>query len=286
MKKVLVTGSEGFIGKYLVEQLRFLNYEVFSYNRTDGDIEFESTWEKFEKVDIVIHLAAKSFVPNSWIQPKEFVNTNLNGTLEALKYCKKHNSKLLFLSTYLYGNPIILPVSENSIIDCTNPYTLSKKMAEDVCLFYNKVFNIPVTILRPFNVYGPGQSEYFIIPKICNEVINSGFVKLGDVSPKRDFVFINDLIDAIVLSIDNLNGFNIYNIGSGKSISIFDVVNSIFNLSGVNNNYISDENVRPGEIMDSIADITKINSELGWVPKWNLESGLLEMIKFYKTKKE
>jgi GDP-4-dehydro-6-deoxy-D-mannose reductase len=284
MKKVIITGSDGFIGKHLVKRLSQCDFEVFSYNRSDGDIELESTWEHFERVDIVIHLAAKSFVPNSWIQPKEFISTNLLGTTEALKFCKKYNSKLLLLSTYLYGNPIKLPIAEDSDLDYTNPYALSKKMAEDICIFYSKFFNLDITILRPFNVYGPGQANHFIIPKICSEVVNNGFVKLGDTSPKRDFIYIDDLIEAIVISINNLRGLNIYNVGSGTSNSIDEVVNSIFKISGISKNYESDENVRPGEIVDCIADIKKINLELGWSPKWSLELGLLEMVKFFKKK--
>ena len=284
MKKVLITGSDGFIGKHLAERLKQCDFVVYAYKRSDGDIELESTWDNFEKVDIVIHLAARSFVPNSWIQPKEFISTNLLGTIEALKYCKKFDSKLLLLSTYLYGNPSKLPISEDTDLDFTNPYTLSKKMAEDVCVFYNKFFNTDITILRPFNVYGPGQANHFIIPKICSEVVNNGFVRIGDTSPKRDFIYINDLIEAIVVSIENLNGLNIYNIGSGTSNSIGEVVNSIFKISGIFKNYISDENVRPGEIMDCIADINKIKLELGWSPKWSLELGLIEMVNYFKLK--
>ena len=282
MIKILITGSNGFIGKRLFELLSNDNYNVITYTHNDGDVEKEETWNNYEIVDIVIHLAGKSFVPDSWQNISEFFETNLIGTTEALKYCKKNNAKLLFLSTYMYGNPDFLPINELHKIDATNPYTLSKKFAEDVCLFYNKNFGVDVTILRPFNVFGLGQSKYFIIPKIINEIIEHKSVTLSDLTPKRDFVYIDDLINAIILSINNINGYQIYNVGSGISISIGDLTKLLFNLFNTEYNVKSENIIRTGEINDCYADVTRIKNSLDWQPEWTLEMGLKEILKSIK----
>jgi nucleoside-diphosphate-sugar epimerase len=284
MTKVLITGANGFIGKRLFELLSNENYQIYLYTHKDGNIEIEETWNNFEVVDIVIHLAGKSFVPDSWSNISDFFNTNLIGTTEALKYCKKHGSKLLFLSTYMYGNPDFLPIKETHKIDATNPYTLSKKFAEEACMFYNNNFGVDITILRPFNVFGSGQSKNFIISKIIKEMIDKKSVNLSDLTPKRDFIYIDDLINAIILSIKNIDGLQIYNVGSGISISIRDLVNTIFKLTDNQFKIVSDNVKRKGEIKDCYADITKIKNNLNWQPDWSLEMGLKEILKSIKLK--
>lgn len=282
MKSILVTGSKGFIGSALVDKLKLDGYTTYEYSHLDGDIENENTWDNFEKADVVIHLAGKSFVPKSWENISDFFNTNIIGTTEALKYCKKNNSKLIFLSTYMYGNPKRLPISENDSIEVTNPYTLSKKLAEEVCYFYNKNFNINITILRPFNVFGPNQSINFIIPKIFSQIINNKSVNLIDLEPKRDFIFLYDLVNAIISSINSNDFFEIYNVGSGQSISIGNLAKKIIELTGNHYTINAENNKRQGEIIDCFADITKIKNNLGWEPKWTLEMGLKEILKQIK----
>ena len=143
MSNIVISGSNGFIGKHLVSKLsRNKKYKLIKMDRDLGDISNEKTWKKLPKAKILIHLAAETFVPNSWNNFEEFFETNVLGTFMALEYCKVHKSKIIFLSSYLYGNADKLPTKENAEIKIQNPYSLTKKTAEDICEFYSKKYDI------------------------------------------------------------------------------------------------------------------------------------------------
>ena len=281
MSKILITGSNGFIGKYLISKLTETLHDVITLNKTNGDIADANTWNSLPSVDIVIHLASKTFVPDSWANPSEFINTNLNGTICCLEYCRKHNSKLIYFSSYLYGNSKDIPINEQSKLLITNPYALSKKMAEDSCIFYHNNFAIDIIILRPFNVYGPGQSNLFLIPLIINQIYSKNVINVMDLSPKRDFVFIDDVYTAILKAL-NLHGFNIFNIGSGKSYSVMEIINITQKLANTSLNIVSGFSERNNEISDTIADISNARKILKWIPKWTIEDGILHTLTEYK----
>lgn len=274
MNKILLTGADGFIGKHLSLALRSENYEIFEADLQTGNIVEESTWLSFPKVDVVIQLAGKSFVPESWADPTSFIKCNLLGTIEALNYCKKQNARLIFLSSYLYGIPKSLPIPETATLLATNPYALSKKLAEEACQFYSDSFGIDVTILRPFNVYGPGQPDIFLIPSIIRQVLAGTEIKVQDLEPKRDYIFISDLVDAIIKAIKPLKGINIFNIGTGKSFSVEEVIQTIQSIKKTNLKIISHAERRTNEIMNTVADISHAYKRLGWQPKIDLEKGL------------
>ena len=134
---------------------------------------------------------------------------------------------LIILSTYLYGNPIKLPIDEISETFTSNPYALSKKISEDLCKFYSENFGVRITILRPFNVYGVGQSDKFLIPSLINQILNGTTISIKDLEPKRDYVYISDLIDSIIKCLSLDNKFEIFNIGSGISYSVKEIINII-----------------------------------------------------------
>jgi nucleoside-diphosphate-sugar epimerase len=279
MNRVLVTGSAGFIGTHLVKMLKKSGYTVFELGTHVGDVTDSATWEKFPATDIVIHLAAKSFVPESWNNIPHYINCNVLGTTEALNYCRKHNAKLIFLSSYMYGNPEKLPIPETSALAVNNPYALSKKMAEEVCKFYSDNFNIPVVIFRPFNIYGINQAEHFLIPTLIKQVFENNEVRIKDLEPKRDYVYIDDLVSAIIKAINYDGLFAIFNIGSGMSYSVKYLIDTILHISGKNLAVISDKDRRKGEIMDCIADISLAKKELNWQPSFSLEEGIEAIIK-------
>jgi GDP-4-dehydro-6-deoxy-D-mannose reductase len=170
MSKVLVTGAAGFIARHLLPRLRADGHEIVEAGRGCGDVADPATWRRFPPVAVVVHLAAKSFVPESWQAPDEFMRTNLLGTVKAFEYCRVHGARLVFPSSYLYGDAARQPIAESTALAATNPYALSKKLAEEVCEFYAERFNVPATVLRPFNIYGPGQAGTFLIPTILNQL--------------------------------------------------------------------------------------------------------------------
>jgi nucleoside-diphosphate-sugar epimerase len=281
MSKILVTGANGFVGKYLVKALLNAGHEVVSLTSSMGHIAAATTWEYLPKTDAVIHLAAKTFVPDSWDNPAVFFDTNANGTLMALEYCKKHSSKLIFISSYLYGNPTTLPIKESAPIYTPNPYALSKKIAEDYCAFYAENYNVPVVILRPFNVYGYGQPPSFLIPMLIHQMLTDKAFNVKDLEPKRDYIYITDLVEAIVLALA-INSFEIINIGSETSYSVAEIIAVIQQIEETDYPVFSDAKKRQAEIMNTLADISKADDLLQWKPKVDMYQGLKTMINIEK----
>ncbi len=278
MSSILLSGSSGFIAQHLIPQLIKQNYSLNQINSNSGDISNEKTWLNLPKSDIVIHLAGITYVPNSWKDPLSYIKTNLLGTICALKYCREHSARMVFLSSYLYGNPIKLPIDESSKLIANNPYALSKKMAEEACQFFAKSDKVDVTVLRLFNVFGYNQPKNFIIPSIINQIDSNKAIKVSDLEPKRDYVYIQDVVSAIIKAIDYKNGFTAINIGSGESYSVRELINLIQDIKSTNYPVKSLDLRRKDEIMDTVADINKAKKLLKWEPTYSLNEGLSEII--------
>jgi nucleoside-diphosphate-sugar epimerase len=280
LKKILVTGSEGFIGKAVVKRMKAEGFEVYSLDLADGDITVPSTLSRYEGKGImhVIHLAGKTFVPESWKNPEAFYRINVMGTVNVLEFCRKNNTGLTYISSYLYGSPEYLPVDEAHPLKSYNPYSHSKLLADDTCRSYLTNFNLRLSVLRPFNAYGPGQPPHFIIPEIirmvCDDRVSE--VRVMDLRPKRDYVFIDDLVDAIFRTIEGEAG--IYNVGSGQSVSVEEIIRTVLRLTGITKPYKATGSERKNEIFDLYAGIGKIHSKLGWKPQTTFEEGLSKCI--------
>jgi nucleoside-diphosphate-sugar epimerase len=282
MPDVLITGASGFVGKPLSDTLRLKQFQVTELTRQHGDIAETSTWQSLPKCKLVFHLAARTFVPDSWTNPTGFIHTNTIGTLQALDYCRKTGASLVYVSSYLYGNPASLPIPETAPLHTPNPYALSKKNAEDFCSFYHHTYGVNVTVLRPFNLYGERQKKSFLIPQLIGQAVEQQAFHVKDLEPRRDYLHLDDFIRALVATIP-LSGLNIINLGSGESHSVQDIITTICQLEG--KNYpIDNENVRrQNEIMDTVADISVAEKQLNWRPLISLESGLKRMLKHYRT---
>lgn len=277
MTTVLVTGAGGFIGRHLVRRLMADRSEVHATNSSHGDISLEATWACLPKAQVLIHLAAKSSVPASWDDPLNFISANCVGVAHALQYCRRNGSKLIFLSSYMYGDAGSEAIAETAAISTRNPYALTKQFSEQLCNIYSESLGVETRILRPFNVYGPQQSEAFLIPKIVRQA-KVGKVHVNDLVPRRDFVYIDDLVEAIVSLMAYAGTHRVFNIGSGRSYSVGDVIGTVAALLGTRVEVNSDEVRRPGEVMDSVADIGLAQRELGWRPRHSLAQGLSRIL--------
>ena len=191
MKKILVTGSNGFIGKALIKKLTILGFTTIGFDIADGDIAEEGSlgYLENEEISYIFHLAGKTFVPESWSHPYRFYRINVMGTENILEFCRKTGAGLTYVSSYLYGKPEYLPVDENHPVKAYNPYSHSKVIAEEVCRYYRDQFNLGITILRPFNVYGPGQSDRFLIPELIKKILQpeTDFIEVMDLKTKTRF---------------------------------------------------------------------------------------------------
>ena len=278
MSKVLVTGATGFIGQHLVPRLRSEGHEVVEGRRAAGDIADGATWQRFPPADVLVHLAARSFVPESWDTPALFMSTNLLGTVEAMEYCRRHGAHLVFPSSYMYSEASRQPISEDTPLVASNPYALSKMLAEEACAFFTDRFGLTITILRPFNIYGAGQSNAFLVPTIVNQLKTGKVIRVKDLTPRRDYVYVVDVVEAMVKAMTSPQRFSVFNIGSGTSHSVADLIRTIQDVSGTDLPVHSDGVRRKDEIMDSVADISRAERQLGWKPRFTLRQGIEDLL--------
>jgi GDP-4-dehydro-6-deoxy-D-mannose reductase len=277
MKSVLVTGADGFLGRHIIRDLTGHGFNVLPKRRTDGDVTKSATWDKFPPSDFLVHLAGLTFVPASWENPTEFVQSNSISTSHALDFCRKNKTKMIFLSTYLYSSKLSTPIKETDEIDPSNPYALSKFLGEQLCSFYAKQFGVEVIILRPFNVFGFGQNMRFLIPSIISQATKSDEISVLDIRPARDYVFIEDLLDAVHKSITSDLRFGIINVGTGVASTVEQLILSLADVIGRKLSISSSNQERFGEINSTQADISQAKLLLGWQPKWSLSEGLREV---------
>jgi len=264
--KILVTGSNGFLGKKLVEKLKE-NYEIIDFDRHHGkDVKNSEDFEGLF-VDKVIHLAALTKHDNEL----EMFNVNINGTLNVLEYCRKNGKGLIFASSAAVYGDSSLPSKEGHQVNPKSFYGYTKATAEKLCEFYHQKYNIPIIILRIFNLYGPGQQRGFIIPDIIHQLENEN-ISLENPHPKRDLIFSEDAAEAFEKSLD-VKGFEIINIGSGKSYSVGELANKI--VDGKKEIIFRDSMLINNE---SYADINKAKEILGWEPKISLDEGLKKIL--------
>ena len=279
--KIAITGSEGFIGKYLVDELRKTGLELILLDLSLGiDICNWNQLENIKGIDVFIHLANRSFVPDSYKDPKSFYETNIISTLNILELCRKYNSKLIFLSSYVYGQPDYQPIDERHPIRPFNPYAQSKIICESLCEGYSRDFKVPVIIFRPFNIYGIGQNSNFLIPIIIKQA-KEGKISIKDERPKRDYLHVLDLVNAVNLAIEYVpkKEYEVFNLGYGKSYSVKEIINFVINQSPNEVKYSCLNEFRSNEVLDTIADISKAKTLLKWEPQINLENGLMYMLK-------
>ena len=304
-RKVLVTGSEGFIGSHLVEELirkgakvrAFVLYNSFnswgwleeipkkSLEKIDiflGDIrDPNSVSQALKDVDIVYHLAALIGIPFSYVSQDTYLDTNIKGTLNILQAARNQEiQKVIHTSTSeVYGTAQYVPIDEKHPINPQSPYAATKASADYLALSFYKSFNLPVTILRPFNTFGPRQSARAVISTIITQVLSNQItVKLGNIDATRDFNYVENLVEAFIVLADakGVEG-QVYNVGTGRDVSIKELADMIGKILGKKIRIKQDKvRLRPekSEVDRLNCDFSKFNDLGNWKPRISLEQGL------------
>ena len=311
--KALVTGADGFIGSHLVEYLLEKGYDVkaFTYYNSFNNWGWLDTLpkEKLKQIEIfsgdirdpngvrtaikgmdeVFHLAALIAIPFSYHSPDSYVDTNIKGTLNVLQACRDFNtSKVLITSTSeVYGTAQYVPIDENHPYQGQSPYSATKIGADRLAESFYRSFEMPISIVRPFNTYGPRQSARAIIPTIITQLLDGKEeIKLGSLTPTRDFNYVKDTVRGFyeIAKSDKTIGEEI-NIATNNEISIGQLANEIISQINPNAKIICDEKrLRPekSEVNRLLGDNTKIKSLTNWKSEYTFEQGIKETINWMK----
>ncbi|MCE3229920.1 MAG: family NAD(P)-dependent oxidoreductase [Bacteroidetes bacterium] len=312
-KKILVTGADGFIGSHLTEHLIDGGYDVTAF------VQYNSfnTWgwldtlpkEKLSKIkifsgdvrdpngvrtavkgmDVIFHLAALIAIPYSYHSPDSYVDTNVRGTLNILQAARDFNTErvLVTSTSEVYGTALYVPIDEKHPKQGQSPYSASKIGADAMADSFYRSFNLPVTIVRPFNTYGPRQSARAVIPTIITQLLNGAAeIKLGALHPTRDLLFVKDTVSAFVeIAISEMTIGHEINIATGQEISIQDLANKMIRIINPSTQIISDDaRLRPekSEVERLLGSADKIKSLTAWQPQTSLDQGLQNTIEWFR----
>ncbi|MCU1385414.1 MAG: NAD-dependent dehydratase [Acidobacteria bacterium] len=309
-RRVLVTGAAGFIASHLCEALIISGADVTAmthYNsRGDhgnlehlaspirsalhvaaGNIEDgDFVASLVEGKEVVFHLAALIGIPYSYVAPRSYVRTNIEGTLNVLEAARRFRvGRLVHTSTSeAYGTALYTPIDEKHPLQGQSPYSASKIGADKMVESYHRSFGLPVATLRPFNTFGPRQSARAVIPTIVSQALREDVVRLGALDPVRDLTYVADTVDAFVKIADAAAAVGqVVNVGTGRAISVGDLAALILERMGSTKQIVADTNrLRPvdSEVNVLLCDATRAKAMIGWTARWSLVDGLDRTIEF------
>ena len=309
-KNILVTGADGFIGSHLTEMLvkRGAKVKALSYYNSfnywgwlealdclneievvSGDVRDPHFCKEITKdIDVIFHLAALIAIPYSYIAPDSYVDTNIKGTLNICQAAKENGcERVIHTSTSeVYGTAQYVPIDEKHPLQPQSPYSASKIGADQMAMSFYLSFGLPVTTARPFNTYGPRQSARAVIPTIIGQIAaGKKQIKLGDLTPTRDFNYVLDTCRGfIALAESDKTIGEVINIGSGVEISVGDTLDLIKKIMDSDVEFITDkQRLRPekSEVFRLCCDNTKIHELTGFLPEYSLKKGLKETIDWF-----
>jgi NAD dependent epimerase/dehydratase len=310
-QRVLVTGAGGFIGSHLAERLVVLGARtraLVRYTSTGtwgwlddspvkGDIDVVSgdicDRDQLQAIvkghDIVFHLAALIAIPYSYRAPVSYVRANVEGTANVLQAALEAGvSKTIVTSTSeVYGTAIRVPIDETHPLQAQSPYSATKIAADMIAEAYRRSFDLPVRIVRPFNTYGPRQSARAVIPTIITQALAGETIRLGHLTPTRDFTFVADTVEGFIRMAEaDADPGGVVHLGTGREISISDLARLILDRIGSRSTIVTDaERERPeaSEVERLCADTTRARALLGWEPRCTLEDGLGQTIDWIRA---
>lgn len=308
--KVLVTGADGFIGSHLTEALLKEGYQVRAlaqYNSFNywgwledikpssnleivcGDVRDSNFCREISKgIDVIFHLAALIAIPYSYIAPESFIETNVKGTLNICQAAKDNGVKRILVTSTseVYGTAKYVPIDEKHPLQPQSPYSASKIGADAIAMSFYNAYQLPLTIVRPFNTYGPRQSARAVIPTIITQIANENKeIKIGDTTPTRDFNYVKDICNGYILlaECDKAIGETV-NIGSNTEISIKELFALIKDIMHSDAKLVTEEQrLRPehSEVFRLRCDNTKIKELTGYEPQYSLREGLEKTVEWF-----
>ncbi len=314
-QRVLVTGADGFIGSHVAEALVAAGarvtalslYNSFGQNGwldelprdVHGEIEIKCGDVRdggfvdglVAGHDKVLHLAALIAIPYSYAAPQSYVDANVTGTLNVLEACRRHGvGRLIHTSTSeVYGTATFTPITEAHPLQGQSPYAASKIGADMMVEAYARSFDLPAIILRPFNTYGPRQSERAVIATVIRQALDPDCdaIRLGDLTPKRDFNFVTDTAAAFLAAgaAEGLDYGTAYNAGTGSAVTIGEMVELVRGITGVNKPIEADASrLRPAnsEVYELIAAAERFSSATGWRPRTTFADGLQQTVEWWR----
>ena len=308
--KALITGVDGFVGKYLSEYLSEQGYEVYgttileNYENNKINVKRMNLLDKEQvdevieniKPDKVFHLAGQSAVGLSWKSPVLTVNVNVNGTLNILEAIKKHSkdSKILIIgSSDQYGpvKPEECPINEEKIQNPQSPYGVSKKMQEEMCKLYVNAYNMNIIMVRAFNHIGAGQGQNFVVADFASKIAeiengnNEPTLKVGNLETFRDFTDVKDIVRGYCMLLETGKSGEVYNIGSGKAIKVSEILQKLVNMSKKEIKIEIDPNkFRPVDVPLVVCDNSKIKKDTGWEPEISIDDTLKEVLIYWRSR--
>lgn len=311
-KKVLVTGAGGFIGSHLAEACVRLGAQVTAlvhYNSSGswglldalpeqllgnmnvvaGDIQdAEFVRRAVKDKAVIFHLAALIAIPYSYIAPRSYVRTNVEGTLNVLEAARAESTpRIVHTSTSeVYGTALQRPISESHPLQGQSPYSATKIAADKLAESYHRSFELPVITVRPFNTFGPRQSARAFIPTVISQALSSDVIKLGSLDPRRDMTFVTDTVDGF-LRAGLLKAYDgeVLNLGTGETQSVGDIANMILRIMGSDKPIVADvDRIRPkdSEVLELVSDNRRAAEVMAWHPRVSLHDGLVQTVEYVR----
>lgn len=304
MRKALVTGGFGFLGRHVAKKLNLNGYQVYGIGHGSwgaevfkkygfgewvcSEITINSLNLLNNKFDLIVHCSGSASVPLSWEKPSLDFEKTVLSTQAVLEFALRNmpDCKIIYPSSAaVYGESLDSEISENSNGTPVSPYGFNKRIAEEICENYENCFDLNITVIRFFSLYGPGLKKQ-ILWDACNKFYqNAGKVEFfGTGMESRDFLYIDDAVDLIFIASQNIDGFNIYNGGSGKAINILEAVEKISKLLKTDKTFYFCDKSRKGDPKSFCANIDRAKT-LGWEPKISFDQGIEKYVNWFKYEK-